>query len=431
MKSKNRILAVSALALGASAFATAATADWRSWGNWHGHRPDHKVEFGPRPLYLVERMDDGPLKQKLESCREMDGRTSDFSIAHRGAPLQFPEHTRESYEAGIRMGAGIQECDVTFTKDRELVCRHAQCDLEQTTDILARPEMAARCTVPPDFSSAKPYEKVSCCTHDFTLAEFKSLCGKMDGINRNGTTAAAAMNGTTDWRTNLYNTCAELMTHAESIELFDSYNLKMTPELKTPPAGLMPFEGDFTQEDYAQKLVDEYKAAGIHGHRVFAQSFLLDDVIYWVNAEPAFGHQAVFLDGRYESPGFSPSDPSTWVPSMEQLEDMGVNIIAPPIYVLVQDGENGKIVPSPYARRAKRAGLDIIAWTFERSDLRLGAKPNPAAAATFYYQSVPAGVTKDADMYKVLDVLAKRVEILGIFSDWPASVTYYANCMGL
>jgi glycerophosphoryl diester phosphodiesterase len=30
-----------------------------------------------------------------------------------------------------------------------------------------------------------------------------------------------------------------------------------------------------------------------------------------------------------------------------------------------------------------------------------------------------------------LDVLAKQVGILGIFFDWAATVTYYANCMGL
>ena len=34
-------------------------------------------------------------------------------------------------------------------------------------------------------------------------------------------------------------------------------------------------------------------------------------------------------------------------------------------------------------------------------------------------------------MYKALDVLARQVGIVGIFSDWPATVTYYANCMGL
>ena len=34
-------------------------------------------------------------------------------------------------------------------------------------------------------------------------------------------------------------------------------------------------------------------------------------------------------------------------------------------------------------------------------------------------------------MMKVLDVLAQDVGIRGIFSDWAATVTYYANCMGM
>jgi glycerophosphoryl diester phosphodiesterase len=34
-------------------------------------------------------------------------------------------------------------------------------------------------------------------------------------------------------------------------------------------------------------------------------------------------------------------------------------------------------------------------------------------------------------MLVLLDVLARQVGIRGIFSDWPATVTYYANCMGL
>jgi hypothetical protein len=40
-------------------------------------------------------------------------------------------------------------------------------------------------------------------------------------------------------------------------------------------------------------------------------------------------------------------------------------------------------------------------------------------------------IGSDADMLKLLDVLANDVGILGIFADWPATVTYYANCMGL
>ena len=56
-----------------------------------------------------------------------------------------------------------------------------------------------------------------------------------------------------------------------------------------------------------------------------------------------------------------------------------------------------------------------------------------ASTAGFYYYFDPHGIAvkKDSDMYKALDVLAKQVGILGIFSDWPGTVTYYANCMGL
>jgi len=40
-------------------------------------------------------------------------------------------------------------------------------------------------------------------------------------------------------------------------------------------------------------------------------------------------------------------------------------------------------------------------------------------------------INNSGDMYNVLHVLAQDVGILGIFSDWPATVTYYANCMGI
>lgn len=34
-------------------------------------------------------------------------------------------------------------------------------------------------------------------------------------------------------------------------------------------------------------------------------------------------------------------------------------------------------------------------------------------------------------MMTALDVLAREVGILGIFSDWPATTTFDANCAGL
>ena len=110
-------------------------------------RDDARVQLGPRPFFLVHDMDPSALKSKLESCENGPFQRSDFSIGHRGAALQFPEHTRQSYEVAARMGAGIIECDVTFTKDKELVCRHSQCDLHTTTNILASP-LAAKCSKP-------------------------------------------------------------------------------------------------------------------------------------------------------------------------------------------------------------------------------------------------------------------------------------------
>ena len=49
----------------------------------------------------------------------------------------------------------------------------------------------------------------------------------------------------------------------------------------------------------------------------------------------------------------------------------------------------------------------------------------------WYYQTVSSAIKREGDTMQVLDVLAKDVGIMGIFSDWPATVTYYANCAGL
>jgi len=245
----------------------------------------------------------------------------------------------------------------------------------------------------------------------------------MDASNPYATTVEEYLGGTPNYRTDLYATCGTVMTHAESIELFKELGVKMTPELKSPSVA-MPYEGDYTQQAYAQQMIDEYKAAGVSPKSVFAQSFNLEDVIYWINNEPTFGNQAVFLDGRYGDPTFDYTDPATWVPSMDELIAMGVNILAPPMYMLLELDSENNIAPSIYAIKANAAGLDIITWTLERSGLLKDG-------GGFYYQSVNSQIDNDGDMFEVLDVLAKDVGIIGIFSDWPATVTFYANCMGL
>lgn len=379
------------------------------------------IQLGARPDYLIDDMTTSALKTKLESCKDGPFYRTDFSIGHRGAPMQYPEHTQESYIAAARMGAGIVECDVTFTNDKELVCRHSQCDLHTTTNILAIPELAAKCSVP--FTPADPNSgtpaTAKCCTSDISLAEFLTLEGKMDGANTNATNVSDYMQGTPSWRTDLYATSGTLMTHKQSIALFKELGVKMTPELKSPQVS-MPFNG-MTQTQYAQKMLDEYTQMEVPANHVYPQSFNLADVEYWINTNPEFAAQSVYLDGRDSNAGFDPNNAATWQPSMAELATDGVKIIAPPIWVLLTIDNDNNIVPSQYAIDAKAAGLNIIAWSLERSGpLNEGGG--------YYYQSISDVIDNDGDMFTVVDVLAQEVGVMGIFSDWPATVSYYASC---
>ena len=386
------------------------------------------AQVGPRPGYLVDDMDAGPLKDQLRDCAAGPFVRSDFVIGHRGAPLQFPEHTKESYIAASRMGAGVLECDVTFTSDRELVCRHSQCDLHTTTNILAIPELAAKCSVPfkpavlDDGGNVVSKATAQCCTTDITLAEFRQLQGKMDAANPKARTVAEYLDGTAGWRTDLYAGKGTLLTHAESIALFNSLGAHMTPELKSPAVD-MPYQGDYTQQDYAQQLIDEYRAANIPASQVWPQSFNLEDIKYWIDSAPEFGRQAVYLDGRYSVRGFDHTRPSTYKPTMQELADMGVKVLAPPMWMLVAS-EKGAIVPSVYAEEAKAAGLKLITWTLERSGPL-------SSGGGWYYQTISDLTNNDGDALQLLDTLAKDVGVIGVFTDWPGTVTYYANCMGL
>lgn len=287
----------------------AAQADWDQGqgGRYGQHRSDDSIQLGPRPFYLVEGMDESRLRDRLMQCQNGPFYKTNFSIAHRGAALQFPEHSDMAYMAGARMGAGIVERDVTFTKDGELVCRHSECDLATTTNIVAT-DLNAKCTNPWSGPASVP----QCCTSDLTLDEFRSLQAKMDAGNPAAATAAGFLGDTANWRTDLYTGRAHVVTFKESIVMNQVNGVKHTPELKgaTNQDRLDSIFGG--QAQYAQRFADTMEDAGV-----------------------------------------APRD--TW----------------------------------------------------------------------------PQSFNQNSDMYKTLDVLAKQVKIRGIFSDWPATVTYYANCMGL
>jgi len=391
----------------------------------HAQPPDAGIELGPRPAFLVNDMRDGELKSQLTACLKKPPRRTAFSIGHRGAGLHYPEHTLEAYEAGYRQGAGMLECDVTFTKDLALVCRHSQNDLATTTDILLSP-LAATCIGP--FQSAVldangrvvRRARAECRTSELTLAEFKTLRGKVDAFDPAAQTAAEFVGAAPPPRASLGDpgvVRGTLLTHAESIALFQRLGVRMIPELKAPSVA-MPFNG-LTHAALAQRLIDEYRAAGVAPSNVWPQSFELRDVEYWLEHEPEFGAQAVLLDASVGPRGLPRARRLT------RYKAAGINYWGPPLFALLTLDADGQIVASRAARNARAAGLDIVAWTLERSG-------NLAAGNSgFYYQTIDAAVTREGDLMEVIDVLARDVGVRGIFSDWAAPVSLYAGCMGL
>ena len=385
----------------------------------------HAAQTPPEPIarlrYLVDALEPGSLRDRLGAClARPEGLLAKnaFSLGHRGAPFGLPEHSVEGYRAAAAQGAGLIECDATPTRDGVLVCRHAQCDLQSTTDILLTP-LAARCREP--FSAADPARgtpaSARCCTSDLTLAEFRQLRARHDRVDPGARTLEA-------WLAPGAETRGTLITHAESIALFLSLGVDMVPELKDTDRG-MTLPAGLDRPALARRFIGEYLEAGVAAERVTPQSFLPEDIVLWQREFPAFGQRALWLDGRFElGGGFDHRKPETWQPTMEELRAMGLRNLGPPMPVLLDLDPEGRIVPSAYAQAARGAGLRLVAWSLERS--------GPLArGGGLYYASIRPAIRGDGDLLRVLDVLVKDAGIAAMFSDWPATTTFYANCLGI
>ena len=395
------------------------------------------VQLGPRPFYLVNDMKPSPLKDTLAECARTRTtyQPSEQSIGHRGSCLFFPEHSRQSYEGAANLGAGVVECDVTFTKDKELVCRHSQCDLHSSTDILLREDLAPLCSqpfVPATFGFTGhrlTSASAKCCTSDITLKQFKTLRAKMDGVNDAATNVTQYVwGGIPTWRTDLFESNGTVMSHLDSIHLLKQLGVKMIPELKKPLVP-MPFDG-FTLEHFAQKIIDEYVMNEVTADMVYPQSLLPDVIYYWLENAPDFGRNALYLWDPVDKKDFRNS--ALW-PDFAEIKSKGVTTFSPPMYTLIDLDNNSQLIISDLALRVKDAGLMIKTWTLERS----GSLYNGGG---MYYQSVngqvPAKgervhgiISRDGDVFTILHFLFQYVGIAAMFSDWPSTVTFYTNCM--
>ncbi|MGE4340064.1 MAG: hypothetical protein AB7E55_29540, partial [Pigmentiphaga sp.] len=100
-----------------------------------------------------------------------------------------------------------------------------------------------------------------------------------------------------------------------------------------------------------------------------------------------------------------------------------IEVSVRPLY-LIDKMVDGPLKHMLLACAGKEAGIRILAWSLERS--------GPLTdGGGWYCHSVSDTISGGGDYYQVLDVLAQQVGASGVFSDWPATVSYYASCMGL
>ena len=277
-------------------------------------------------------------------CPHEPFRRTDFSIAHRGAPLQFPEHTKEAYEAGARMGAGIVECDVTFTKDGQLVCRHDECDLHTTTNIV---EHAAQRQLhgAVDRSELGP----RCCASDLTLAQFRTLKGKMDAWNPAATTAAVS-------------SAARPLAHGSlhrprhAADAAREHRAEQAARRETHPRaqGGQPDARNAvfgSQARYAQAMIDEFKRARRESARCVGRSRSTSTTCLLDPQRAALRQQAVYLDDVDPGAGF----PRLTVAELASITPNGVRIFAPPIPALLAV-DAGTLSSCPRSTRRHQGG---------------------------------------------------------------------------
>lgn len=108
----------------------------------------------------------------------------------------------------------------------------------------------------------------------------------------------------------------------------------------------------------------------------------------------------------------------------KMLQENSVKVVAPPLFMMVEYDETSELgmVASPYGTSAKEHGLSIIAWSLERD--------SPALDGWYWSTLLDLNRTV-GDNLALLHVLSEEVGVMAVFSDWPATTTFYANCMGL
>lgn len=310
-------------------------------------------------------------------------------IAHRGASGERPEHTLAAYEQAIEQGADYIEPDLVVTKDGVLVARHEN-EISGTTDVASREEFTSR-------QRSKTIDGVLVTgwfAEDFTLAELRTLRARerLPGVRP----LNAGFDG-------LYQvpTLEEIVRLVRAHEAETGRKVGIYPELKHPHF-LLQTEGIDTVD---LLLLELKRLAVTPDDPVFIQSF---EIAPLKRLKQRSGFRLVQLAATDGGPADEPA-----MSYAEMLSPSGLAAVAQYADAVGADmrliiGGDGK--PTALVADARKAGLDVHAWTLRKENAFLP----PSLRG-------PGGEGARGCIEGLYDLLA-GAGVTGVFTDDPAPV---------
>jgi glycerophosphoryl diester phosphodiesterase len=373
----------------------------------------------------------------------------------------------------VDSGAAFIECDASLTRDEQFVCRHATCDLAFTTDVLARhPELAAKCSSPFEAGNGTHPSTAECCTYDFTLLELSTLCALMESeTNPHAAHAADFVSGPPGFRSGYIAsaTCHRLVSLEEYLAYAASQGVSVIPELKdTALPQYVAFlhesgrdiywlADEFASQIYragfsAPRESHEWGAEAEAGRLGVMQTFDARIALHWKRSaewgampvEWMWAEAHDWLDRpAAQCPSAAGCGTLEWI---DEVADAGVEILSPHMgWLLGVDGH--RLVPSAAAERLMERLKEVRArkphaafpaigsWSLARSgctSLNPQHSPDrqPAAEGPCggYWTKTGSAAFQSLDILFALDVLLNQIEIVALFSDFPAVVSAFVNC---
>lgn len=249
----------------------------------------------------------------------------------------------------------------------------------------------------------------------YSIAFVITKCPLQSSSNKRAKTPQQYISHTKSFQTDLYaHDCPHIQSHKNFIDVVNANGGSFSPEYKMLD---YKFTKQYTRQMFLERVLADYNRTD--PSRVYFQGFEWED-LYHVAKTP-FGMNTFALDKNWLAMTYSRHQLQKY---FQPLVDNGVTAIAPSLSMLLEVDKENNLVPTLYAKVAKDLGLDIVAWTLERSDAL-------SKGGGWYYSTISQVLRTDSDVIKVLDVLYEDVGIMAIWTDWPSVATFYANCKGI